>query len=208
MALQSNDEVIRVADEFFRNCCPQNLVKDGPQGSTNAQLIAERCFRKHGILTISNMTEAAYELGTEGQLALIPEPPAPKVKTADELAAEEIAKQHRDYMDSIRPQESFEAKIARDKQKRQAAEAARAQEDARGHLAVAISGYQCYRLNGAGIDYTATEIVQRELRSVKAGNDPVRTLAVVRQIIQELPDHPKMGDVARVVGSLNARRVK
>ncbi len=48
-------------------------------------------------------------------------------------------------------------------------------------------------------------MVQNELRTVKVGNDFVRTLAVVRQIITELPDHPKMGDVARVVESLNAR---
>jgi len=51
----------------------------------------------------------------------------------------------------------------------------------------------------------AKQTVQRELRTVKCGNDAVRTLAVVRQIIQELPDHPKSGDVARVVQCLNAR---
>ena len=32
-----------------------------------------------------------------------------------------------------------------------AAEATEAQEDAKGQLAVAICGYQCYRVNGAGI---------------------------------------------------------
>jgi hypothetical protein len=208
MAIQSQEDILRTADDWFRNFCPSNLVKDGLSGTKNAELIMGRCLQKHGVLTISGMTEAAHELGPEGKLVLIPEPPAPKVKTADELAAAEIAKQHRDYMDSIRPQESFDAKVARDKQKRQAAEAAKAQTDAKDALAVAISGYQCYRLNGAGIDYVATETVQRELRTVKCGNDAIRTLAVVRQIIQELPDHPKMGDVARVVGSLNARRVK
>src|SRR5260370_42247904 len=82
-----------------------------------------------------------------------------------------------------------------------------------GQLAVAISGYQCYRINGGGIDYSATEMVQKELSTVvsrlpNGQRDYVRNLVVVRQIIQELPDHPKMGDVARVVESLNARSEK
>jgi hypothetical protein len=197
--IQTIDEVRRTADDWGRNLAPADMV----QNTRNAQLLVDYCLTQFGTVTAGGLTKAYNAL--RATLDLVPAPPAPKAKTANELAAEEIAKQHRDYMDSIRPQESFEAKVARDKQKRLAAEATKAQEDAKGQLAVAISGYQCYRVNGAGIDYAATETVQRELRTVKFGNDAIRTLAVVRQIIQELPDHPKIGDVARVVESLNAR---
>jgi len=192
MAIQSSDELIRVVDEWFRNFCPPNLVKDGPQGTKNAELILGRCFKKHGIVSISGMTESANELAPEGKLALIPEPPAPRVKTSDEIAAEKNAKMHADYMKTIAPQESFDEKVARDKQKRLVEERAKAQSTAKGDIELAISGYECYRENGFGVDYATTDAM-------------VRTLAVVRQIIQELPDHPKMGDVTRVAERLNAR---
>ncbi len=84
MALQTNDEMLRVADEWFRNFCPPNLVKDGPSGKKNAELIMERCLQKYGgILTISGMTEAVHELGA-AHLDLIPEP---KQLTQEEKAA-------------------------------------------------------------------------------------------------------------------------
>jgi hypothetical protein len=156
----------------FRNFCPSNLVKDGLSGTKNAELIVGRCLQKHGILTISGMTEAAVELGAAH--ALISEPPAPKVKTADELAAAEIAKQHRDHMDSIRPQESFDAKVARDKQKRQAAEWAKGQEQARAQLGAAILDYACYRGPNQA-DVLATEAVQRELKKVRVPAQSART---------------------------------
>jgi hypothetical protein len=200
MVFQSNEEIIRVMDEWVRNFCPPNVVKN----AKNAQLIAEYCLKKHGVLTISGLTEAAHELGA-AHLELVPPPPAPKVKTADELAAEEHERQYLDYLESVKPQPNFEDRVKAEQAKRQTAEATKAQADAKGQIELAIAGYQCYRVNGAGIDHAATEVIQKELRGVGVGNDFVRTLAVVRQIIQELPDHPKMGDVGRVVESLHAR---
>lgn len=201
MALQSNDEVIRVADEFFRNFCPQNLVKDGPQGSTNAQLIAERCFRKHGILTISNMAEAAYELGTEGKLALIPEP---KTLTRDEQAAifqkKEFVRIQRETAENAVP---FSERVAAEKTKREADEWAKGQEKARAELGLVIMNYQCYGINH--VDIGASEMVQKYLKGIRVpahdgkgvdgkSTDYIATTAWVRAVIAELPDHPRLGD--------------
>jgi hypothetical protein len=105
MALQTSNELIRVADEWFRNFCPSNLVKDGPSGTKNAELILGRCLQKYGILTISGMTESAHELGPEGKLTLIPEPKEP---TQAEIAAKLEAKMRRDYLDSLKPQHTLE----------------------------------------------------------------------------------------------------
>ncbi len=44
MSLQTKDEMIRVADEWFRIFCPPNLVKDGESGTRNAELIMEHCL--------------------------------------------------------------------------------------------------------------------------------------------------------------------
>jgi hypothetical protein len=211
--IQSQEEILRVADDWFRNFCPPNVVKDGSGGTKNAELIMGDCLQRHGALTISGMTESVHALAAQGKVAIIPAPTQPKMKTAEELAQEEIVRQNRDYLDSLKPQPDFNEKMREVQRKKDKEKAAKVQKDAEGELAVAISGYQCYRVNGAGIDYSATEMVQKELRDVVSRNangkrDYVRNLAVVRQIITELPDHPKMGDVARGIESLNARSIK
>jgi hypothetical protein len=202
---QSPEDVVRVFDEFIRGFASHDLILDAQSEAAkqNASLLLEYVVKKYGWVTISYLQEADQVLG-----AKLIRYAAPKVKTADELAQEEILRQNRDYLDSLKPQPDFSAKMREVQRKKNEEKAAKAQADAKGQLAVAISGYQCYRSNGGGIDYTATEMMQKELRSVRVRNDFIRTLAVVRQIIQELPDHPKTGDVAQVVESLNARSVK
>jgi hypothetical protein len=192
---QTNVEIYRIAKDWAELYAPANLIRD----AKTASLLVEWVIANEGIVSFTGFNHAVDALASQ---VLTPEPQA---KTADELAAIENAKMHRDFMDSIAPQESFDAKVARDKQTRLTAEAAKAQSDAKSQTELAISGYQCYRVNGAGVDYTTTEMVQRELRTVKVGDDAVRTLAVVKQIIQELPDHPAIGDVAKVVQRLNSQ---
>ena len=84
------------------------------------------------------------------------------------------------------------------------------QSDAEGELAVTISGYQAYKENGSGIDYTTTEMVQRELKTivvrVAGKKDFVRTLAAARVVIQQIPDHPKIGDVNKIVHRIANRQ--
>src|SRR5208282_2324099 len=189
---QSDAEIFRIAKDWEELYAPANLIRD----DKTATLLLEWVIANEGIVSFSGFNHAVAALPQ----VLIPEP---KAKTSEELAAEENAKMHRDFMESIKPQESFDEKVTRDKQARLTAQAAKAQSDAKGQIELAISGYQCYRTNGGGVDYTSTEMMQRELRTVKVGSDFVRTLAVIKRIIQELPDHPNMGDVARVVERLN-----
>ena len=70
---QSDEELIRVMDEWVRNFCPPNVVKN----ERNVTLIGDRCVAKYGLVSISGLTEAAHELGA-ANLELIPEPPKPK----------------------------------------------------------------------------------------------------------------------------------
>jgi hypothetical protein len=187
---QSDAEIFRIAKDWEELYAPANLIRD----AKTAGLLVAWVIANEGIVSFTGFNHAVDALASEVLT---------KPLTADELAAIENAKMQRDFMDSIKPQESFDAKVARDKQARLTAEAAKAQSDAKKQIELVISGYQCYRVNGGRVDYTATETVQRELRTVKVGNDFVRTLEVVQQIIQELPDHPASGDVAKVVQRLN-----
>jgi hypothetical protein len=156
--LQSQEEVLRIADEFLRNFRPSNLVPS----AANAEKILSRCLNVKGLVSISYMTESAQELAAAGQLELYPEPQQPKPPTAEELAAKEIARQHRDYIESIKPQPSFEDRVKAEKAKRQAVEAEKAQENAKAQLAVEISGYQCYR-GPNQIDYPANRRSEKGL---------------------------------------------
>jgi hypothetical protein len=65
-------------------------------------------------------------------------------------------------------------------------------------------------VNGGGIDHSATAMVQAELKTVISSKpngqrDWVRNLVVVRQIIQELPDHPAKNDVGKTLEAIKAR---
>ncbi len=208
--MQSPEDVVRVFDEFIRGFASHDLILDAQSEAAkqNASLLLEYVVKKYSWVTISYLQEADQVLG-----AKLIRYAAPKVKTADELAQEEVLRQNRDYLDSLKPQPDFSAKMREVQRKKDEEKATKAQADAKGQLAVAIAGYQCYRLNGAGIDYTATEMVQKELNTVvsrlpNGQRDYVRNLAAVKQIILELPDHPQVEAVGRILESINARSVK
>src|SRR5260221_10543989 len=123
--MQSPEDVVRVFDEFIRGFASHDLILDAQSEAAkqNASLLLEYVVKKYSWVTISYLQEADNALGA--RLARVP---APKVKTADELAQEEIMKQHADYMKSIAPQPSWEDRVKAEKAKRLAAEAAKAQE--------------------------------------------------------------------------------
>jgi hypothetical protein len=202
---QTQQEVLRIVDDWGRNFCPTDMV----QNESNGKMLLEYCLTQFGTVTAGGLTHA-YNALRDG-LELVAAPPAPRVKSADELAAEENARQHADYMKSIAPQESFDARVKAETAKKNAEKAAAEQAAAMGVLRTSIDGYQCYRENGGGIDYNMTSAIQAELRTVISRNergqrDFIRNLIVVRQVIQELPDHPAVGDVARTLASINARQ--
>jgi len=207
---QSNQERLRIAADWANNHCPADLELLGEAGDKNAVALVNYCLEQFGVILASNLTLAYNALKAAGKLELKPEVSAPKPPTAEELAAKEIAKQDADYRESIKPQPDFSERMREVQAKKDKENAKKAQKDAEGQLEVAISGYQCYRVNGGGIDYPGTEMVQKELNTIVARGangkrDFVRNLAVVRQVISELPDHPQSGDVAKVVESLNVR---
>lgn len=169
MAIQTNDELIRVADEWFRNFRPSNLVIDGPSGTKNAELIMGHCFKRHGIVTISGLTEAVRELGS--QLEFVKEP------TATEIAAKQEARMRKDYADSIAPQSTLgrqklnqgkadaEKKIANDKEYRTLL----------AQIEFEISNYTVGHPSG-GTDYSRTDSGRSTLRQVLESHDR-RTIA-------------------------------
>jgi hypothetical protein len=195
---QSNTEVMRIARDWEELYAPENLIRD----ARTASLLVEWVLAQEGMVSFSGFNHAVIALGSR---VLYPDAPQPKVESADELAAEGNARMDKEYQDSLKPQPSFADRVKMETAKRQAEEAAKAQINAKGRLKTLIDSYECYKTNGAGKDFPSTEMVRQELRGLKCGNDFVRAVAELQQILQELPDHPRQGDVARVVASLNAR---
>lgn len=158
--LQSNDEIIRVFDDWTRNFCPPNVVKN----AKNAQLIAEHCFKKHGIVTISGLTEAAHELGA-AHLDLIPEPKKP---TQAEIAAKSEAKMRKDYADSIPSQST----LGRQKLNQEKADADKKKANDKEYktllsqIEFEISNFTVGHASGV-LDYSRTESGRDSLRAVR-----------------------------------------
>jgi hypothetical protein len=197
---QSYAEVVRIAKDWEELYAPANLACD----ARTATLLLEWVLSNEGIASFSGFNHAVEALGAQVLYQDAPQ------KTAEQIAEEGNAKMRADYMKSIAPQESFDARVKVETAKRKAADAAKAQEKAKGELRTTIDSYECYKTNGSGKDYPSTEMIRRELTAVISRNadgtrDFVRNLVVVKQIIQELPDHPASGDVARTLASIHAR---
>ena len=186
---------MRIFDEWGRHYAPSNFI----QNEKNAKLLLDFISQNYGLVSITYLTQAATALGY--QLDLVPEP---KKLTVDELTKmfqeKEFKRIQRETLENSVP---FSDRVKAEQTKRLADEEVKRQSDAEGELAVTISGYQAYKENGSGIDYTTTEMVQRELKTivvrVAGKKDFVRTLAAARVVIQQIPDHPKIGDVNKIV---------
>jgi hypothetical protein len=209
---QSDEELIRVMDEFVRLYFPPNVVKN----ERNVTLIGDRCVQKYGLVSISGLTEAAHELGA-ANLELIPQPKVLTVQEHAKLLAEKAAKaQARDLAQSKRDQlanseSAFFERVRNAEKAKAIKEEADKQISAEKELEVAISGYQAYLAWGKGIDISTTSMVKADLKTivfrVNGKKDFVRTLAAVRKIIQNIPDHPRGGDVVRVMERINAEKI-
>ena len=191
MALQTSNEVILVADDWFRNFCPSNLVKEGAEGTKNAEAIISRCLSNHGVVTAGSLTEAAHELGAEGRLALIPEPKqlTPAERSAVEAKKAE-ARMQRDLLDSFKPQPNFEDRVKAEKAQREAEDASKQQAQAESAIKSAIDSYETYR-GPNRVDFAKTESLRTQLRGIEVRRggkrDAVLTLQKVREAISNMP---------------------
>ena len=190
MALQTNDEMLRVADEWFRNFCPPNLVKDGPSGKKNAELIMERCLQKYGgILTISGMTEAVHELGA-AHLDLIPEP---KQLTQEEKAAifqqREFERIQKEQLENAVP---FQGRMAAAEKAKKDAEKEKARQAAAWKERDCLIDSYSINLGPGRIDHARSEYFKEQLRGIKAKRpdgsmDWTVVLKLVQQALSKMP---------------------
>jgi hypothetical protein len=190
MAYQSNDELIRVADEFFRSFCPSDLVKDGPNGTKNAELIMGHCLQRHGFVSISGMTESASELAADGYLALIP---APKVKTQEELAqefqAKELKRIQREQLENSVP---FQDRMAAAEKDKKDAEKEKARQVSAWKERDRLIDNYSINLGPGRTDHARSEYFKEQLRGIKATRsngtmDWVVVLKTVQEALSKLP---------------------
>jgi hypothetical protein len=161
---QSNDELIRVMDEWVRLYCPLNVVKNSP----NITKIGDHCIAKHGVVSIGGLTEAAHELGA-AHLDLIPEPKEP---TEAEKAAKLEAKMRKDYANSIAPQSTLGRQKANQAKAEAEKKAANQKEFANvvSQIECEINNYSVGHASGV-LDYSRTESGRATLRGVRDGYD-------------------------------------
>jgi hypothetical protein len=100
--MQHHEEVRRTVADWAAHFAPEDLLHT----QRNAELLTDYCINILGVVTAGSLSQAYNAL--RDKLDLVPPPPAVKPKTAEQLAQEEILRQHADYMRSIAPQQSFE----------------------------------------------------------------------------------------------------
>jgi hypothetical protein len=174
MPLQTNEEIIRLIDEWDRNFAPPNFVRS----EKNGKLLLDHVLKKYGLVTISYLNDALNSLA--GQLDWTPQP---KPKTQEELAAEFAAKElkriEREKIENAKPFD-IEARtkavqVEKDEAKRQAT--------AQAQIEQLIATYSVNGLPGR-IDHGKSEAGRTALRGIrinKNGNyDAPLTLKVLQ----------------------------
>jgi hypothetical protein len=96
--IQSNDEILRVFDEWGRNFAPSNFV----QNEKNAKLLFDHVVKMHGVVSISGLNEAVNALA--GQLDLTPLQKKTREQILAEHQADERARHAREVEESKKQQ--------------------------------------------------------------------------------------------------------
>jgi hypothetical protein len=177
---QSNEEIIRVVAEWLGNYAPKDLF----QNAHNTKTLADYVLANHGIVSITNLTEAEATLRGQLQYTLKPTP-----KTPEQLADEQRQRWMKQHADALNEnahestvQKRIEAKIAADKAEKE-------QAVAEATISGEINRFEVYRGPGR-VDYGRTELLQVQLRKlevrVNGKRDAVKTLALVREAISKI----------------------
>jgi hypothetical protein len=182
---QTEGEILRVYKDWVGLYAPKDIKND----EATAQLLAEdTAANEDGLVSFVGLNKAAKRLGN--RILKTPEEMAVESRAKHEEASKkEQAKQARDFLDSIKPQPSFEEQQKTLKVKKDADEAKR-QARAEQTLDSEIRTYQCNAGPGR-IDWTKTNETIADLKKIEVRRDGKRdavlTLEKVRQIMRTLP---------------------
>jgi hypothetical protein len=158
--LQSNEEILRIADEYSRGFAPSDLIRS----EKNAEAMLRYALEKYGLVSISYLIEAEQTLGA--QLDRVKEP------TATEKAAKLEAKMRKDYADSIAPQST----LGQQKTNQEKADASKKTANEKEFkqlnslIEFEISNYSVGHPSGC-LDYSRTESGRDQLRQVCNSHD-------------------------------------
>ena len=181
---QSYEEIIRVVAEWLGNYAPKDLL----QSAHNTKTLADYVLANHGIVSITNLTEAEAMLRAQLQYT-----PKPQPKTAEQLAEEQQQrwmKQHADTLNENAQESTVQKRIEK---KNAADKHAKEQTASKAFIEGEIGRYECYRITrvGSAIDHVKSEQRRDYLRRLAKTNvnaDQTALLALIRRKIMEFPD--------------------
>lgn len=190
--LQTPQEAEQIRREWWKSA-----PKDVPYNAANdAALAAYIRSRFGGLTNITSLNEAAANASGLQRLS--------EAELAEARRKQEQARMQWDVLESYKPQQKIDyGKLAREAVEKEKWK--KAQGTAKNELDSVIDGYSC----NAGpnrVDHAASQMVRDFLRKVRVpapagkgidatGTDYVATVNLwVRAVIQELPDHPRLGD--------------
>jgi predicted nucleic acid-binding Zn-ribbon protein len=180
--MQSNEEVIRLFDEYGRGFAPSDLI----QNEQNAKAMLDYVLGKYGLVSISYVIEAEQTLGTKLQRVKQPTP----AELRDAAAKKEQERMLRDFRDSIKPQPSWEERMKLEKAEQEAKAEEKRQQAAQSQINTLIDSYSI-NLGPGRLDFSRAEYFQDQLRKIKVKKngkyDAVLTLRKVQEALSKLP---------------------
>jgi hypothetical protein len=175
MSVQTNDEILRLFDEWERGFAPPRFIFS----EKNGKLMLDYCLGKYGLVSITYLSEATDALAV--QLDWVPQP---KPKTQAQLTAEFVAKeQKRIEREKLENSKPFDI-AARNKAVETEKDEAKRQATAQAQIENIIANYNVNAGPGR-IDASKSEAGQKALRGIriyKGGKyDAPLTLKVIQQ---------------------------
>jgi hypothetical protein len=180
--VQTQDEVLRLFDEYGRGLAPSDLI----QNEQNAKTLFDYVLEKYGLVSISYLIEAEQTLGTKLQRMKEPTP----AELRDAAAKKEQERMLRDFRESIKPQPSWEERMKLEKAQSEAKAEEKRQQDAQREINRLIDNYTI-NLGPGRLDISRAEYFKDQLRQIKIKKngkyDAVPTLQKVRKALSKMP---------------------
>jgi hypothetical protein len=162
--MQSQEEILRLFDEYGRGFAPSDFLFTEHNASAMFNYVSEKYG---GLFSVSYLIEAEKALGVQLQRK-----PQPKEPTQAEIAAKGEARMHRDWLESLKPQTTlYQQKLGQNRldENKKAADAKELKsinskiENEVGNFSVGhASGHQ---------DYSRTDSGKQTLREVRDKHD-------------------------------------
>jgi hypothetical protein len=183
MSLQTQEEVLRLFDEWGRNFAPKDFI----QTHRNGQMMIDYVMKTYGIVSISYLIATEKALGAQ-----LDRTPPEKVPTLEEKSVEfqkrEFIRHQKEQSENS--EAAFFERAKRAEEAKRLEQEAKEQADAEVQINNEVLRYECYR-GPNQIDHGKSDSLRKDLLKIEVRRNGKRdaklTLEAVHKAISNMP---------------------